>query len=234
MCALALFGGGVAAYSGSIGGVTFARNKAGAYARNRTIPVNPGSARQQTVRFGMAQLATRWVETLTDVQRASWETYAANVHLPNPLGQLRDVGGIGMYVRSNAPRITSVTPPLPIVDDAPTIFDLGTFTEPAALVVTAAADTVDWGYLNTDAWAGEDDSAMLVYGSRPQNQSVNFFKGPYQFIGAVLGAVVPPTSPEIMNLAFPVVVGQKVFFRCNVTRVDGRLASSFRTFRNAT
>lgn len=232
--ALALLGGGVAAYSGSIGGTTFARNKAGQYARNRTIPINPGSARQQTVRFGMAQLATRWVETLTDAQRAGWETYAANVHLPNALGQLRDVGGIGMYVRSNVPRITSIAPVLALVDDAPTIFDLGTFTEPAADSVDAAADTVDWSFADTDAWAIEDGAGMYVFGSRPQNPSVNFFKGPYQIIASIPGAVVPPTSPQTINLAFPVAVGNKVFFRCNVTRADGRLASSFRTFQVGT
>ncbi len=228
--ALVIYGGGVADISGSIGGTTFARNKAGAYARNRTIPINPGSARQQTVRFGMAQLVTRWVETLTDTQRASWETYAANVFLPNPMGQPRDVGGIGMYVRSNLPRITNLGAPLAIVDDAPTIFDLGTFTEPAADSVDAAADTVDWSFSITDDWATEVGASMMVFASRPQNPSVKFFKGPYQAMGPILGEAVP-TSPKTINLPFPVAVGNKVFFRANVTRLDGRLASSFRTFQ---
>jgi hypothetical protein len=228
---LVQYGGGVAQISGSVGGNTFARNKAGFYVRNRTVPINPGSARQQTVRFGMAQLATRWVETLTDAQRAGWETYSANVHLPNSLGQLRDVGGIGMFVRSNVPRITSIAPLLTLVDDAPTIFDLGTFSEPVAESIDAIGDTVSWAFTDTDAWAIEDGAAMYVFGSRPQNPSVNFFKGPYQIIASIPGALVPPTSPQVIALAFPVAVGNKVFFRCNVSRADGRLASSFRTFQ---
>jgi hypothetical protein len=225
------FGGGVAQISGSIGGTTFARNKAGFYARNRTVPVNPGSARQQTIRFAVAQLTTRWVETLTAAQRAAWETYAANVHLPNSLGQLRDVGGIAMYVRSNVPRLTSLLPLMPLVDDAPTIFDLGTFSEPAIDSVDAAADTADISFDNTDAWAIEVNAAMYVFASRPQNPSVNFFKGPYQAAATIPGAVMPPISPQTFNLPFPVAVGNRVFFRMNVTRADGRLASSFRTFQ---
>lgn len=231
---LVQFGGGVAQISGSIGGVTYARNKAGFYARNRTVPINPGSARQQVIRFAVAQLTTRWVETLTAAQRAAWEIYAENVHLPNPLGQLRNVGGIAMYVRSNVPRITAGGLSLSIVDDAPTIFDLGTFTAPTATSVDAAADTVDWTWDNADDWAGEDGAAMWVYASRPQNPSVNYFKGPYQLIDGVIGAVVPDVPPKVMNLIFPVAVGNKIFFRANVVRADGRLASSFRTFQIAT
>lgn len=229
--ALIQTGGGVATISGSIGGITYSRNRGGAYARNRTIPINPGSARQQTVRFALASLGARWVEVLTDAQRAGWETYAENVHLPNSLGQLRNVGGIGMYNRSNVPRISSIAPVLTVIDDAPTIFDLGTFTEPAADSVDAAADTVTWSFNPADEWATAVGGAMYVYGSRPQNSSINFFKGPYQIIASIPGAVVPPTSPQIINLAFPVAVGNKVFFRANVSRLDGRLASSFRTFQ---
>jgi hypothetical protein len=70
---------------------------------------------------------------------------------------------------------------------------------------------------------------MFVFASRPQNPSINFFKGPYRIIATIPGAdPTPPTSPQSISLAFPVVEGQKVFFRANVTRADGRLASSFR------
>lgn len=226
--ALVILGGAVASASGSVGGVTFSRNRGGAYMRNRTVPVNPGSARQQTVRFAVAQLSTRWVETLTDAQRAAWETYAENVLLPNSLGQMRNVGGLAMYVRSNSPRIGFPDSTLSVVDAAPTTFDLSTYSEPAAGTIAAGAGTVSWGFEETDAWTAEDGASMMVFASRPQNPSVNFFKGPYQPCEAIDGAVVPPTSPVVMDLPFPVAVGNKVFFRCNVARADGRLASSFR------
>lgn len=233
--ALVILGGMVAEARGSVGGIVFSRNAAGAYVRTRTVPINPGSARQQAVRFAVAQLATRWVETLTIAQRASWETYGENVLLPNPLGQMRNVGGLAHYVRSNAPRIGFSAGFLPIVDDAPTIFDLGTYTEPSCSLVNAATDDFQWAFDNTDAWAEEDDAAMMVFASKPQNQSVNFFKGPYRAAEAVLGSsTLTPTSPTVMDLPFPVEVDHRVFFRCNVTRADGRLATSFRTFCKVT
>lgn len=222
-------GGGVSAIRGSVGGNVYAANRAGPYIRNRAMPINPGSTRQQEVRFAMASLVTRWVETLTAAQRASWETYADAVHLPNSLGFPRNVGGIGMYVRSNVPRISAIAPAQPVVDDAPTIFDLGTFTAPVIGTISEATQNVSWAFDNTDGWATEAGGAMFVYGSRPQNPSINFFKGPYRIIGTIPGAdPTPPTSPQTINLAFPVVEGQKIFFRANVTRADGRLASSFR------
>jgi hypothetical protein len=228
--AIIKLGGGIAAASGSVGGVVFSRNKAGAYIRNRSIPINPSSSRQQTVRFAMAALATRWVETLTAAQRAAWETYAEAVQIPNSLGEMRNVGGLAMYVRSNSPRIGFTGSTLTYVDDAPTIFDLGTFTEPSVADLDETGQDFDWTFEDTDDWAVEDGGAMLIYASRPQNPSVNYFKGPYNAAEMILGSsTVTPTSPAAIDFPFPVVAGQKVFFRCNVARADGRLSSSFRT-----
>ncbi len=69
---------------------------------------------------------------------------------------------------------------------------------------------------------------MIIWTSRPQNASVNYFKGPYRIAGIVLGNfALPPTSPEDVVPAFPFEVDHKVFVRINVTRVDGRLGSEF-------
>lgn len=226
--AIIQFGGGVAEARGSVGGTVFSRNKAGAYMRNRVTPVNPGSSFQQNVRFAVATLASRWVEILTPAQRAAWETYSANVLLPNSLGQPRDVGGIAMYIRSNAPRVAFPYMTPVFVDDAPTIFDLGTFTQPDNLVFSEAAQTLSMGFDNTDAWANESGAAMMVYIGGPQNPSKQFYKGPYRFGEAILGDdTTAPTSPESINSPFPFVAGQNMYARVNVTRLDGRLASSF-------
>ncbi len=66
-------GGGVAAIRGAVGGNVYSANRSGPYIRNRAMPIDPGSARQQAVRFAMASLVTRWVEVLTPAQRASWD-----------------------------------------------------------------------------------------------------------------------------------------------------------------
>lgn len=213
--------------SGSIGGVTGSHNRGGLYLRARAIPVNPNTAEQQVVRNGMGNLSTAYVETLTAAQREAWLTYATNVPIVGPLGDPRNVGALAMYNRSNVSRLQAG---LPRQDDAPTIFDLGTFTLPVFAAPDAGADTVDVAFTNTDDWANEDDSAMLIYASRPQNPSIESFKGPYRLAGKIDGdGVTPPTSPATIALPFPVVAGQVVFFKVNVSRVDGRYSSPFRS-----
>ncbi|MCK5641750.1 MAG: hypothetical protein KAJ19_13190 [Gammaproteobacteria bacterium] len=226
--ALIQTGGGVAVISGKIGGNVFARNSGGAYCRTWVKPIDPGSARQQIVRFAVASLTTRWGEVLTDAQRAAWATYAENVPLPNRLGATRPISALAMYVRCNVPRLTCVAPIIGVEDDAPAIFDVGTYTAPTIGTVSESADTVSWAFDNTDDWAIAVGGAMYVFASKPKNPTVNFFKGPYNCCATIPGAVVPPTSPQVINLPFPVEAGQKVFFRCNVSLPDARLASDFR------
>jgi hypothetical protein len=214
----------VTAASGSIGGATFSRNRSGMYIRGRSIPVNPASSFQQVVRNALAQLVTRWTETLTQAQRDLWETYAANVPVLNPLGDAINLSGQNMYVRSNASRIQSGVADLPIVDAAPGTFDLGTFSPPS-FTASAADQELHVNFTEADDWVGEEGSALLVYSSRPQQASIGFFKGPYRFGGEVLGAVAPPTTPGDITTPFAFVLGQRVFAQFRVTRADGRLST---------
>lgn len=221
------FTGGVGAISGSIGGTTFSHNRGGPYARRRAIPTNPGTQQQSDVRATLSQLASRWRDTLSEVQRQAWDTYALNVPLPNAHGEPRNVGGLGMYVRSNVGRDQV---PLILVDDAPVTFNLGEYTDPMVDSVVSTLQQATVSFEVADAWTGEDDSAMLVYASRQQNPSINYFKGPYQFAAAIEGdGVTPPTSPALIDLPFPVAIDNKVFLRFVVTRADGRYSSTFRS-----
>ncbi len=231
LMAIITLGGGVAAISGSIGGTTFSRNRGGPYMRTRAIPVNPNTIFQQAVRSIVSQLTSLWLNTLTDSQRAAWDTYSENVPLPNSLGQPRNVGGLAMYVRSNVPRLQG---PLPRVDDAPTIFNLGDYTAPT-ITVASATPSFTTDFTDTDDWVGEDDAGLLLYGSRGQNESINYFKGPYRFADSILGdATTPPTSPVVISNPFPLAVGQRLFVRAQVARADGRLSADFRTFQIVT
>ncbi len=216
--------------SGSLAGTVFSHNRGGMYVRARSIPTNPNTPFQQALRGFMTQLATAWSSTLTPGQRAAWELYAANVPLIDRLGEPRTVTGLNMYTRSNVPRLQAG---LARLDNAPTIFDLGSFTEPTIDAIDVNANTADIGFTAGDDWVSEDGAALLVYISRPQSQSINYFKGPYRFAGAVLGnSTTPPTSPQTINLPFPAVAGQRLFFAFNVTRADGRLSTRVLKFRD--
>jgi len=212
--------------SGSIGGVTASRNRGGMYLRARSVPTNPGTSFQAVLRAYMASLTAAWNDTLTPVQRAKWDAYAEAVPLPDSLGEPRNVGGIGMYVRSNVPRLQAA---LARVDEAPTTYNLGDFSAPSFGAISAAAGTAALAFTEEDVWCDEDGSAMLVAISRPQNPGINYFKGPYRYAGLIAGSVAtPPTTPASLTLPFAVAEGQKVFGQIRVTRADGRLTQPFR------
>lgn len=211
--------------SGSINGIVASHNSGGTYFRDRAIPTNPNTPQQATVRQLMSDLVSLWLNTLTAVQRAAWDLYAFNVPLINRLGDPINVSGLNMYCRFNVPYIQAGQTR---VDAAPGVFNLGDFTQPS-FALDEPNDEVDVTFDNTDDWAGEDDSILAVYASRPQTLSTNFFKGPYRFAGAVEGdAKAPPASPAAIGLPFPVATGQRVFIRVQVARVDGRLSADFR------
>jgi hypothetical protein len=223
--ALVRLGGGIASASGSVGSITFSRNRGGPYIRNRVVPINPDTEFQQEVRNLVSQLTSAWSSILTQGQRESWDLYALNVPLPNPLGEPRNVGGLGMYVRCNVPRLQT---DLPRVDIGPDIFNLATFT-PATIETYVEPGLLGLGFDNTDPWANEDDAAMLVFTSRAMNPAINFFKGPYRSIEGIDGdGITPPTSPAALIAAFLTNADQRVFVRIRVTRADGRLSSDQR------
>jgi len=143
----------------------------------------------------------------------------------NALGDSVHVTGLNMYVRTNAAYLQAG---FTRIDDAPTIFDKGSFTQPTFAIDTVS-DEVDVSFDNTDDWANEDDATLLVYASIPKAPTVNFFKGPYNLIGSVDGdSVTPPTSPAAIALTQAVTAGQRLFFKVVVIRADGRRSDVFR------
>lgn len=208
--------------SGSIGGITGSHNAAGMYLRARNVPVNPQTIYQSVIRAAIATLANRWIDVLTAGQRSGWSTYAANVAMTGKLGQEIYLSGMNHYVRSNVPRLQDTIAP---VDDAPGVFNLGSFTLPV-LTATESTQVISLAFENTDAWANEAGGYMFLADSRPQNITRNYFKGPFRFADTVIGAVSPPTSPENHAATFTIVEGQRVFGHVRVCRADGRLASA--------
>ncbi len=216
--------------SGALGGLVASHNRGGLYFRARVVPVNPNTPQQQAIRGFVAMLTARWQSVLTPLQRASWDLYALNVPLPDRLGEPRNVGGLAMYVRSNVPRLQAN---LTLIDSAPIIFDLGSYTPPGFSNFTAAGNSFETLFdgFGADAWPAEDGAAMLVYTSRAESLAVNFFKGPYRFADSILGSVAdPPVPPFVTTPAFALVQGTKIFVRVDVTRADGRYGADVRGF----
>lgn len=217
--ALIKLGGMIAEIRGSVGGTTFARNRGGAYARNRSVPLNPASVAQARVRQVFGDLAQRWSQTLTPAQRGAWETYADNVPLPNSLGELRNVTGLNMYQRSNALLIDIDQPR---VDDAPTTFTVGPSFTPT-YTVDAAADTADVTALGTFVPTVDGPINVLFSASPPQSVGVRFFKAPFRKMGSFRFTDQLVDLPQTFPLPFPVAAGQVVFLRSAPVTDDGRV-----------
>src|SRR5699024_3019238 len=121
--------------------------------------------------------------------------------------------------RSNIPRIQAS---LDIIDDAPTVYDLGHFSPISIGVSTYGSPTsLSVDFDANDDWVNTDGAALLVFTSRSKNPSINFFKGPYRLAGVIEGSSTnPPTSPATITAAFPIHDNEKVFTRVAATQAD--------------
>ncbi|MBA7685414.1 hypothetical protein ES703_93838 [subsurface metagenome] len=226
--ALIKHGALVAQISGSVAGTTFARNRYGAYARNRTKPVNPNTALQNAQRAALTLLTARWAQTLTGAQRTAWNLYGSNVVMLNKLGENINLTGFNHYIRSNTGLIRTGHGTL-IVDDGPVIFELPA-TDPT-LAVTGSEGTQDLtiSFDNTLPWAMEDPGWLYVYQGSPQNAQRNFFAGPWKFalsvVGILGGGVV---EPQVVPATFAIAEGQRQWIYARILRADGRISQKFR------
>ena len=208
--------------SGSIGGITASRNRGGQYFRARVVPTDPNTNEQQAMRGLMASITVIWNDVLTAAQRAAWDVYAANVPMTNRLGDTVYHTGLNHFYRSNAALLQNGGTR---VDAAPTTYNLGEFTA-VTVAISEATQLASVGFDSNDDWAKVVGGYLLLYLSRPQNESINYFRGPYQLAGSVDGAATPPTSPETIAVPFACVEGQKVFARAVACIGDGRFTAS--------
>jgi len=223
--ALIRLGGGIIQISGSIAGNTFARNRFGNYMRARTKPINPNTGRQATIRAAIASLCVRWSSTLTALQRAAWNQYAANVAMKNKLGEVVFLSGFNHYIRSNVPAVQAG---ITITDAGPTINELPAQDSSFAVAAASGTQTISYTFDNTLDWAGEVGAYLLKYQGNPQNAQRNFFKGPWRYHGKIDGAGTPPTSPDAeTDPPYVFAINQRQWCYARIRRADGRLSAPF-------
>lgn len=214
--------------SGSIGGVTYAHNRGGLYRRARSIPTNPNSAAQITVRGNFASLAAAWRDVLTGAERLAWENYAANSPVSDAFGDPLLLTGQQMYIRCNSVRQRAGAGR---IDPGPTVFGLIDLTTPLFTASVAGAG-VFVIFDNSDGWANEDNGGLAVQTSRFLSPTINFHRSPFRFQAVIDGdATTPPVSPINVgaNNAYgqPVAdatIGQRLFGRVTAFGADGRIS----------
>jgi len=97
--------------------------------------------------------------------------------------------------------------------------------------VTEAAQTFDLAFDDGFDWCAEDDAYLIMHQGQPVSSSHNFFGGPWRRCAYIEGnTAVPTTSPAngLPNIGFPIIEGQKIWWKARIVRADGRLSNPFR------
>lgn len=154
---------------GSTGGTVFSRNRAGAYTRNRTKPVDPSSPKQNIQRTIMSGSVVAW-RNLTADQRDLFNAKALSTSFTNRIGESFHPSGMNLFMRGHqlllaVGRDGVTEPPVTPVRD-----DKGTYiayqVDPGLEIYTTIAD-----------W--ELDVSMLIQFQKNLTNSTYFYKGPY-------------------------------------------------------
>ncbi len=93
----------IAAASGSIGGTVYSHNRGGMYTRNRAIPITSTTSFALNAKQRLATASQNW-QSLTDVQRFSWDNWALQNPVTDALGFPRHLSGHQAFVGLNSRR----------------------------------------------------------------------------------------------------------------------------------
>ncbi len=188
--------------SGSQASTTSSRNRYGQYTRNRSIPVNPNSTAQATVRSRLSANAAAW-RALTDAQRAGWGDLGASMTRTDSLGQTYSLTGFGAYCSVNNNQVAAGNA---VLDDAPAL------VTPDALLtatLTGTTATLSLAYTVTPLPAG----ARVFVFAAPQRSAGRTFEGDYRLIHVSAAAAASPAnifSAFQAKFGTPV-IGNKIF-----------------------
>lgn len=212
--------------SGKLGGMVASRNRGGQYFRRKAVPVNPDSTLQVDRRSAFASLIAMWSNDLSDAQRTAWATWAANTPRLDSLGQTIILTGQNAFVGCNTLRIIAGQAPLLA---APTIFNRGEALSITGAVYDAGPPAlldINFAYGSLTTGPGR----ALLFVGRPQNESVNFFKGPYKFMSSTTftaGTANIYFSADPADYPYTYGPGQKIPCRVVTLYDDGRYSAGY-------
>lgn len=204
-------------FSGSQGNTTASHNRFGSYLRNRVVPVNPNTVKQQTSRELLSGLSSDYRD-LTQVERDAWKALGVQIIRLDVQGQSYTLTGLQAYQVVNRLRISAavaVTAVAPAFGPESNFLTLGLVVTEAIGITTATLT-----FTPTPLPAGV---RAWVYATPPVSPGRSFFsRGEYRLIAVTAAA---PTSPQAMAAAYNAVfghptIGQKISFKCFAVSSD--------------
>lgn len=189
---------------GKLDGIVFTANRYGSSTRQRVKPAAVQTASQVQQRGYFRQASAAWA-TLTAAQRTAWAAYAANTPVPDrKMGGTTKLSANVMYTRSAN---VALRLGLALPSNAPTSYTLPTFPNGTAAASVGSASitvtVVDAAALATDKY--------LVFVSAPVNGTIQYFKGPYTYVGNYTGVAL--NGGQVVTAPIACGAGQKYFVR---------------------
>jgi hypothetical protein len=207
-------GGGVTDIRGSIGGTTFSRGPAGAYARQRVKPVNPCTQLQVARRARVSYLAAAWTNVLDQADRNTWIARAQAMTFLNKVGDAVNITGLSLFLRLNALQGTWGNPVVHIAQTA------NGYASSTIAVVSASKATSE--LIICDPSAGFDKSVvgeyLLVFAGLPMGPGRTASPRGFRYVTVIKGAVSPPTFPFNVGWPYPAQIGDN--YPISLTHVD--------------
>lgn len=189
---------------GSVGNLTYSKNRPGHFMRERVIPRTSQTLSQLRQRQRHANAVDRWRNTLSDAQRVVWNDLALLTVFRSPTCNAYHPSGFSLYVRANVfRRVCSQA-----FEDVPD-------TVAAALppTMTMGADAIPGeSYVTADAdWHDGKTGRIIFYSSPDLDQSVYYYRGPWvakvNFAIALLGGL-----PLLISTIGALPVGKRRWF----------------------
>ena len=206
---------------GSINGTTFSRNRYGAYARNRTNPVNPNTVAQQNARAALAN-SSQAFSAIDPGELLLWQNYAVATPVVNRLGETITLSAIAWFNKLNGFRrflgVATVTVPPELPGQAENIAVTGISIADSASGTPNAVSVngYEMGSTNVGAFY-----AMWISGS--VSQGVQYYNGPWTYLGHKLGT----TRTDEYIVPWNISAGERYFTRIRYMDATGKLSKDF-------
>lgn len=190
-----------------LNGSVFARNRGGAYLRNKVTPVNPQSQAQVLARARLTQFAQAW-RSLTQAQRDAWNAAVSQWSTTDVFGDVVTPSGNALFNRLNinvaiAGGSQLNTPPQPV--GAAALTDL-------SISAAAGAGTFDVTFDPTPVPA---DHVMFLESTPMLSPGISNASAEFRRIDTLDAAELSPYDASASQTAKfgTLVEGQKVFVR---------------------
>jgi len=219
--ALIKLGPMVGGISGSIAAITFARNRAGYYARARTKPKIPVSPKRDAVQARLTDVIDYWKKTLTTPARLLWTQKGAQQVFTNKVGEAYVPTGLNLFVRANTQLLATsqsiVTVP-PVTPIAPILAPVLGWTTLVGISITGIAEF--------DSGLSGD---VQIFWTLSLPLSKNFYKGPWDTAYDTTIASLA-SLPLLLMASTSLIPKTRCFFKFNVVLADGSTSAPMITY----